>query len=85
MSGILLVSNQRRNESDGLRRPLHQLHEPRVVPQRIERGIQPEDALRDNDSLEVFLAAGGAVITGPTGTNVNDIFFAYRAPESSDT
>lgn len=50
-----------------------------------ERGIQPEDALRDNDSLEVFLAAGGAVITGPTGTNVNDIFFAYRAPESSDT
>jgi hydroxypyruvate reductase len=47
-----------------------------------ERGIQPEDSLRDNDSLGVFLAAGGAVITGPTGTNVNDIFIAYRASDS---
>jgi glycerate 2-kinase len=48
-------------------------------------GIQPEEALRDNDSLAVFLAAGGAVITGPTGTNVNDIFIAYRASDSSRT
>jgi hydroxypyruvate reductase len=50
-----------------------------------ERGIQPGEALRENDSLEVFLAAGGAVMIGPTGTNVNDIFFAFRASELSDT
>jgi hydroxypyruvate reductase len=50
-----------------------------------ERGIRPEEALRENDSLEVFLAAGGTVITGPTGTNVNDIYIAYRASESSKT
>jgi hydroxypyruvate reductase len=50
-----------------------------------ERGIQPEDALRENDSLEVFLAAGGAVWTGPTGTNVNDIFIAYRTSEFADS
>jgi len=48
-----------------------------------ERGIQPQDALRENDSLLVFLAAGGVVITGPTGTNVNDIFVAWRAADSS--
>ena len=50
-----------------------------------ERGILPEDALRENDSLQVFLAAGGVVITGPTGTNVNDIFIACRASSSSST
>ncbi len=50
-----------------------------------ERGIQPEDALRENDSLQVFQAAGGVVITGPTGTNVNDIFIACRASKSSGT
>jgi hydroxypyruvate reductase len=48
-----------------------------------ERGIQPEAALRDNDSLSVFVAAGGAVDTGPTGTNVNDIYIAYRARRPS--
>lgn len=41
-------------------------------------GIDPEEALRKNDSLSVFEAAGGAVKTGPTGTNVNDLYFAVR-------
>lgn len=48
-------------------------------------GVQPEAALRDNDSLAVFLAAGGSVFTGPTGTNVNDLYVAYRVSESSNT
>lgn len=41
-------------------------------------GVDPEQSLRDNDSLRVFEAAGGAVFTGPTGTNVNDIYLALR-------
>lgn len=41
-------------------------------------GVDPERALRDNDSLRVFEAAGGAVFTGPTGTNVNDLYLAFR-------
>ena len=41
-------------------------------------GIDPETALVNNDSLAVFRAVGGLVETGPTGTNVNDIYVALR-------
>jgi hydroxypyruvate reductase len=43
------------------------------------RGVDPELALARNDSLAAFVAAGGAVDTGPTGTNVNDLYSAVRA------
>jgi glycerate-2-kinase len=36
------------------------------------------EALERNDSLAVFRAAGGCVETGPTGTNVNDVYVALR-------
>ena len=29
--------------------------------------------LRDNDSYRALAAAGGLIVTGPTGTNVNDL------------
>lgn len=41
-------------------------------------GVDPEAALKRNDSLAVFEAAGGVVAPGPTGTNVNDLYFALR-------
>lgn len=41
-------------------------------------GIDPLAALANNDSLNVFDAAGGTVRTGPTGTNVNDLYVAVR-------
>ena len=41
-------------------------------------GIDPKAALAESDSKRVFDAAGGTVETGPTGTNVNDIYFALR-------
>ena len=47
-----------------------------------ERGIDPGAALTRNDSVAVFEAAGGAVETGPTGTNVNDLYFAVRVNDS---
>lgn len=47
-------------------------------------GIDPEAALARNDSLTVFERAGGAVRTGPTGTNVNDLYFAVRAHDRGD-
>jgi hydroxypyruvate reductase len=43
-----------------------------------ERGLDPEQALADNNSAAVFDIAGGAVETGPTGTNVNDLYIALR-------
>ena len=36
------------------------------------RGVDPAQALRDNDSYRALQAADALFITGPTGTNVND-------------
>ncbi len=36
-------------------------------------GVDPERALLDNDSYNALKASGDLIITGPTGTNVNDI------------
>ncbi len=41
-------------------------------------GIDPDRALRQNDSLTCFIAAGGLVSPGPTGTNVNDLYIGVR-------
>ena len=45
-------------------------------------GVDPEQALRRNDSLRVFEVAGGLVAPGPTGTNVNDLYLAVRRREN---
>ena len=37
------------------------------------RGINPQAALDNNDSYNALSASGDLVVTGPTGTNVNDI------------
>jgi len=36
-------------------------------------GVDPEEALADNDSFPALRAGGALLITGPTGTNVNDL------------
>jgi hydroxypyruvate reductase len=41
-------------------------------------GVDPLDCLLRNDSLRVFEVAGGAIKSGPTGTNVNDLYIAVR-------
>lgn len=38
-----------------------------------EAGVEPSDALANNDSRAALEAAGSLVVTGPTGTNVNDL------------
>ena len=37
------------------------------------RGIDLHAVLRDNDSYHALQAVGGLIVTGPTGTNVNDV------------
>ena len=46
-----------------------------TLPHARARGLDPERYLDENDSYHFFQAAGGLVITGPTGTNVNDLMF----------
>ncbi len=38
-----------------------------------DQGILPEKSLTDNDSYHALKASGDLVMTGPTGTNVNDL------------
>ena len=50
-----------------------------------DAGVDPVRALARNDSLSVFEAAGGTVETGPTGTNVNDVYIAVRVRNRLDS
>src|SRR5437867_1677300 len=50
----------------------------------VERSLRilmdPESYLRENNSYRIFERLNDLVITGPTGTNVNDIFIAVVGP-----
>lgn len=48
----------------------------RTAPRARSLGLDPEAFLADNDSHSFFRQAGGLVVTGPTGTNVTDIYLA---------
>ncbi|MBQ3391560.1 MAG: glycerate kinase, partial [Clostridia bacterium] len=41
-----------------------------------EHGISVVDMLRDNDAYHALQAVSGLIVTGPTGTNVNDVAVA---------
>ncbi|MDR1730671.1 MAG: glycerate kinase [Synergistaceae bacterium] len=38
-----------------------------------EKGLKPQEMLDDNDAWHALSASGDLLITGPTGTNVNDL------------
>lgn len=52
--------------------------DPETCVRARDSDTDPVRALERNDSLAVFEVAGGAVETGPTGTNVNDLYVAVR-------
>ena len=41
-----------------------------------EAGIVIDDVLKNNDAYHALKEAGGLIVTGPTGTNVNDVAVA---------
>ena len=41
-----------------------------------EKGLDVFSVLQNNDAYTALEAAGGLIITGPTGTNVNDVTVA---------
>ena len=43
-------------------------------------GLDAEASLADNDAHRFLEAAGDLLITGPTGTNVGDLWLVHRAP-----
>jgi glycerate-2-kinase len=53
--------------------------DPGTTKRAREQGIDPVSCLQNNDSASLFATVGGLVNPGPTGTNVNDVFLAFRA------
>lgn len=51
---------------------------PGTVGRGQDAGVDAVASLRENDSATFFRSAGGLVVTGPTGTNVNDVYVAVR-------
>jgi glycerate-2-kinase len=47
---------------------------PRTVERAREAGLDAGAALARNDAYPLFAALGDLLVTGPTGTNVSDIF-----------
>lgn len=45
----------------------------RTVESMRKAGVCPADALRNNDSYHALKAVNGLIVTGATGTNVNDV------------
>jgi hydroxypyruvate reductase len=41
-----------------------------------DKGLAVSDVLQDNDAYHALKKAGGLIMTGPTGTNVNDVAIA---------
>ncbi|MBM4122808.1 MAG: glycerate kinase [Nitrospira sp.] len=46
----------------------------RTVANALQAGLSPVNALDRHDSYRLFKQLGGHIITGPTGTNVNDLY-----------
>lgn len=51
-----------------------------TVARAVRLGLDPRDALRRSDSYAFFKKAGGHIVTGPTGTNVNDLYLLLALP-----
>ena len=47
-----------------------------TMPALREKGIDVFRVLKDHDAYHALQAAGGLIVTGPTGTNVNDVAVA---------
>ena len=47
----------------------------------LAQGLTIREVLKDNDSWHALKAVDGLIVTGPTGTNVNDVAVALIRPE----
>jgi hydroxypyruvate reductase len=58
---------------DGIAAGAGAVVDPTTIARVRNAGIDPEQALADNDSATALAAAGDSIVTGPTGTNVCDL------------
>ncbi len=65
---------------DGITDAAGALADGKTYERGLEMNLRPEDYLRVNDSYNYFKKVGGLVFTGPTLTNVADIFVIALPP-----
>ena len=46
---------------------------PLVLLSQTDEDLSVHQVLADNDAYHALLQTGGLIVTGPTGTNVNDL------------
>ena len=63
---------------DGSANAAGAIADPGSIERGRDAGMDAVACLRENDSATFFRNEGGLVVTGPTGTNVNDIYIAVR-------
>jgi hydroxypyruvate reductase len=63
---------------DGASEATGAIADPETCARARAVAVDAESALRNNDSATFFERSGGLVVTGPSGTNVNDVYIALR-------
>ncbi len=58
---------------DGVSGVAGALVDPNTLARACAAGVDPESCLKSHDSKKVFESAGDLFVTGPTGTNLNDV------------
>ena len=58
---------------DGVSSAAGAIADPQTYHDAVRLGVNPVRFLRENDSNSFFNLVGGAIYTGPTGTNVGDL------------
>ena len=72
MDGIVVASAS----TDGVDGPTDAagaIVDGRTLARAKKMGLTPQEYLAENDSYDFFSKIGDLILTGPTGTNVNDI------------
>src|SRR5205807_4830368 len=83
----ILVSSIGTDGVDGPTKAAGAVADGSTVERGLRVGMDPDSYLRENDSYRFFERLNDLVITGPTGTNVNDVFIAIVRPgnQKNDT
>lgn len=71
----VLVATLATDGTDGPTDAAGALADGGTVPRARALGLDPADHLARNDAYPLFAALGDLIVTGPTGTNVNDLAF----------
>jgi hydroxypyruvate reductase len=78
VDGNWCIASLASDGDDGIANASGAIADPECIARGRERDLDARQFLETNDSASYFRQTGGLVVTGPTGTNVNDVYVAVR-------